>query len=147
MDMDGNDRYTGPEASHAIPAVTESTAGMADDPRLEQAFALIRAVIADADKRAASDLVARISGTVTVPGSRGGGLFGNNIDEQPDKRAPRGSAAILIDRALSEAGEKGLTVIGIQSKAETDFEHRRKADPLVLRRSRSSRIRQKTFRN
>jgi hypothetical protein len=34
---------------------------MADDTRLEQAFALIRAVIADADKKAVSDLVARIS--------------------------------------------------------------------------------------
>jgi hypothetical protein len=92
---------------------------MADDPRLEQAFALIRAVIADADKRAASDLVARISGT-TPPAQRG--LFPTNTDESPDKRAPRGSAAILIDRALAEAGEKGLTVIGIQAKAETDFE-------------------------
>jgi hypothetical protein len=94
-------------------------ADMTDDPRLEQAFALIRAVIADADKRAASDLVARISGS-TLPSQRG--LLASNTDEYQDKRAPRGSAAILIDRALAEAGEKGLTVLGIQSKAETDFE-------------------------
>jgi hypothetical protein len=90
---------------------------MADDPRLEEAFKLIRAVIADADRRAADELVARISGPRPVahsaePASAPG----------PDKRAPRGSAAILIDRALAEAGDNGLTVIGILAKAETDFE-------------------------
>jgi hypothetical protein len=43
--------------------IRDDTLGFTDmaGDRLEQAFALIRAVIADADKKAASDLVARIS--------------------------------------------------------------------------------------
>jgi len=98
-----------------IPNDDTEAAVMSEDPRLEQAFSLIRAVIADADKRATSDLVARISGNKPAAPT----LF---PDDQPDKRAPKGSAAALIDRALAEAGDTGLTVIGIQAKAETPFE-------------------------
>lgn len=89
---------------------------MADDPRLQQAFDLIRAVVADADQRAAGKLIERISGNAPTGQGR---LFS---DASPDKRAPRGSAGHLIDRALEEAGDKGLTVLGIQAKAETEFE-------------------------
>lgn len=91
---------------------------MTDDPRLEQAFELIRAVIADADKRAEDKLVSRITGSAPSRPAQPQ-LF---EDTSPDKRAPRGSAAMLIDRALDEAGDKGLTPIGIQAKAETAFE-------------------------
>ena len=92
-------------------------ASMTDDPRLEQAFTLIREVVADADKRADERLMARITGTAVRPSQP-------KLFDEPsaDKRAPRGSAAILIDRALAEAGSKGLTVIGIHAKAETDYE-------------------------
>lgn len=90
---------------------------MADDPRLEQAFNLIRAVIADADRRAADELVARISGARPVAHHAK-----STFAPGPDKRAPRGSATVLIDRALAEAGDNGLTVLGILAKAETDFE-------------------------
>jgi hypothetical protein len=38
------------------------------------------------------------------------------------QRAPRGSARILIERALEEAGTTGATTYGIASKATTDFE-------------------------
>lgn len=92
---------------------------MTEDPRLEQAFALIREAFADSDKRAEARLVERITGTPSPATSSQPKLF---EDSSPDKRAPRGSAALLIDRALSEAGNNGLTVIGIQSKAETGFE-------------------------
>jgi hypothetical protein len=76
-------------------------------------------VIADADKRAADDLVARISGNrnaVSHP------VPLSHSPQGPDKRAPHGSSQMLIDRALSEAGSAGLTVAGIMSKAETEFE-------------------------
>ena len=86
-----------------------------EDPRLEQAFALIRAVISDADKRAADEIVARISSGRTTPQATPSYI-------SPDKRAPHGSSARLIDRALEEAGENGLTVAGILAKAETEFE-------------------------
>ncbi len=35
---------------------------------------------------------------------------------------PSPASAVLIDRALKEAGDKGLTPLGIQAKAETEFE-------------------------
>jgi hypothetical protein len=104
------------DTSSAINVDSDEDTGaaeMTDDPRLEQALSLIRAVIADADKRAADEIVARISGTrpAVLP-----------LGDSPDKRAPRGSAGTLIDRALDAAGDDGLTVFGIQSKAETSFE-------------------------
>jgi hypothetical protein len=101
-------------ALNDVGTITYGITDMADDPRLEQAFSLIRAVIADADQRAQDDIVARISGKPqrTSP----------SISEPADKRAPKGSAAALIDRALEEAGDDGLTVIGIQATAKTDFE-------------------------
>lgn len=89
---------------------------MAEDPRIEQVVTLIRAMLADADERAAGRIIERLGGPKTSGQTR---LFD---DPSPDKRAPRGSAAVLIDRALSEAGDNGLTVLGIQAKAETDFE-------------------------
>jgi hypothetical protein len=94
--------------------------GMADDPRLEQAFDLIRAVVADADRRAASKMVERITSAAGISHHDQPQLFPN--PPSPDKRAPHGSAGVLIDRALAEAGDNGLTVAGIQAKAETDFE-------------------------
>ena len=86
-----------------------------DDPRLEQAFNLIRAVIADADKRAADDLVARISGNRNAVSY----TTAHSPTQHPDKRAPHGSSQMLIDRALAEAGENGLTVVGILAKGLT----------------------------
>jgi len=97
--------------------VTDVT-DMAEDPRLEQAFELIRAVVADADRRAADEIVARISGNRTVSHYQGATVH----PSYPDKRAPHGSSQMLIDRALAEAGDNGLTVAGIMSKAETEFE-------------------------
>lgn len=38
------------------------------------------------------------------------------------QRAPRGSARVLIDRALEHAGTVGATTYGIMGAAETDFE-------------------------
>ncbi len=64
-------------------------------------------------------LLARISNS--VPSAKNS-LIEGDAEEGPDKRAPRGSAAALIDRALTEAGSAGLTVIGIQAKAENAFE-------------------------
>ena len=96
--------------------------GMAeDDPRLETAFQLIRDVIADADKRAASKTVERITSAAVINSPRQPQLFPTR-QSSPDKRAPHGSAGVLIDRALAEAGDNGLTVLGIQAKAETEFE-------------------------
>jgi hypothetical protein len=91
-----------------------------DDPRLETAFELIRAVVADADKRAASKMVERIRSAAGINQNDQPELF--QRPQSPDKRAPHGSAGVLIDRALAEAGDNGLTVAGIQAKAETDFE-------------------------
>lgn len=91
---------------------------MSEDPRLQQAFDLIREVIAAADQRAADELLARINGTRPLV-ARSATPYS---EPSPDKRAPRGSAATLIDRALDEAGDNGLTVLGIQSKAKTEFE-------------------------
>lgn len=89
-----------------------------EDPRLEQAFALIREVIAEADKRASADLLARLTGATSFHNPLGGIVS----TAPPDKRAPRGSAATLIDRALAEAGTNGLTAIGIHAKASSEFE-------------------------
>jgi hypothetical protein len=94
--------------------------GMAEDPRLETAFQLIRDVIADADKRAANKMVERITSAAGISPPSQPQLF--PTAPPPDKRAPHGSAGVLIDRALAEAGDKGLTVAGIQAKAETEFE-------------------------
>jgi hypothetical protein len=94
--------------------------GMAEDPRLETAFQLIRDVIADADKRAASKMVERITSAAGISPREQPQLF--QTPHSPDKRAPHGSAGVLIDRALAEAGDNGLTVAGIQAKAETEFE-------------------------
>jgi len=89
---------------------------MTDDPRIQQIVALVREIQADADKRAHTNLMAKINGT-PVPGRS------SPTEAEPaDKRAPKGSAAALIDRALTEAGDEGLTVIGILAKAKTDYE-------------------------
>ena len=87
---------------------------MADDPRLEQAFSLIRAVIADSDKRAHEEILARISGNAPT--------YSSSTKHDTEKRAPRGSAGALVDRVLSEAGDKGTTVVGILKMADTEFE-------------------------
>lgn len=120
-DIVENDDRQLTSAGNAITIDIDATGvdAMTEDPRLEQIFALIRAVVADADKRAEERLVARITGTPGTSRSSQPQLF---EDSSPDKRAPRGSAAIIIDRALTEAGDKGLTVLGIQAKAETDYE-------------------------
>jgi hypothetical protein len=89
-------------------------ADMADDPRLEQAFSLIRAVIADSDRRAQDEILARISGK--LPASN------PSLKHETEKRAPRGSAGALVDRVLSDAGDKGTTVLGILKMADTEFE-------------------------
>jgi hypothetical protein len=99
------------------------SAKMADDPRLQQAFDLIRAVIADADKRAAARMMQRLTTEVGDLGQEAGPLFKPaTTSVRPDKRAPHGSSERLIDRALTEAGPQGLTVLGIEAKAQTDYE-------------------------
>jgi hypothetical protein len=100
---------------------------MAEDPRLQQAFDLIRAVVADADKRATARVMQRLTNEVGDLSQETGPLFKSATitdakADKPDKRAPHGSADALINRALREAGSAGLTVLGIGAKAESEYE-------------------------
>ena len=92
---------------------------MADDPRLEKAFALIREVIADAHSRGQND------GIANLIRAAGGSIKGRNsltISEVQPQRAPRGSAGALIRRVLSEVGDQGATTFNIKDAAVTEFE-------------------------
>jgi hypothetical protein len=96
---------------------------MPDDPRLEQAFALIRAAVADAGENAVK---AFISGLQSQPVSKNAAPPTTRINRHPQAekftRAPAGSARVLCKRVLSEAGDRGLTTTKIRDKADGDYE-------------------------
>lgn len=106
---------TTPYYTVSIRSGNTSADTMLTDPRLEQAFSLIRTVIADADKRAVDNLVAALQERRPSTYSPPPGI---------ERRAPRGSAAALIDRVLTEVGEHGAGVPDIQNAANTEFEKR-----------------------
>ena len=88
---------------------------MADDPRLEKAFALIREVIADERQKTIDDIMRGVqSGATSVRTSY-------NFREKA-RRAPPGSARLLCERALSDAGEHGLTAHRIHEMAANEYE-------------------------
>ena len=72
-------------ALNDVGTITYGITDMADDPRLEQAFSLIRAVIADADQRAQDDIVARNTGArIDCPKKfLGNGVIASHAIEQP----------------------------------------------------------------
>ena len=93
------------------------------DPRLEQAFALIRAAIADAGENAVKEFIASLQSNAPKPS---GDLFERRVTRHPDaekrERAPAGSARVLCRRALNQAGDSGLTIKKIQDQATGEYE-------------------------
>jgi hypothetical protein len=95
---------------------------MADDPRLEKAFALIREVIADERAKAIADVVQAVTSQTVVMGSgplKPGALSGISSRAQ---RAPSGSARVLCERVLGEARQHGLTTLKIKDLATSEYE-------------------------
>jgi len=100
---------------------------MAEDPRLEEAFRLIRAVVSDAYARGQSDetnrvlsLIAQMPNTAKLE-EEGGDDADDNMDSDGRQRAPRGSVRKLIVRALM-AFPEGLTTSEIMDLREGDLE-------------------------
>ena len=96
---------------------------MSEDPRLEQAFALIRAVVAEQGDRAVD---AFINGLRSQGAIKSGETVERRVTRHPDaeksQRAPAGSARVLCKRALGQAGDAGLTIKKIQDQATGEYE-------------------------
>jgi hypothetical protein len=98
----------------------ESSVGvpvMADDPRLEKAFALIREVIADERKKTIADMLKG------AHSSSAEFSFSESMETSgKPQRAPSGSARLLCERTLGAAAQNGLTTTKIHELAETQYE-------------------------
>jgi hypothetical protein len=101
-------------------AVIYEDTKMAEDPRLEKAFSLIREVIAEERARTISDMLkganAAPSLLLSYPAE------GNSGMSQKSQRAPAGSARVLCERTLEEAKAGGLTVMRIHELAANEYE-------------------------
>jgi len=111
-------KVTSEGATESCDATSETE--MADDPRLEQAFALIREVIADERARTISDMLkganAPSATGLFAPKSKSSGM------SEKARRAPAGSARVLCERTLAEVREGGLTVMKIHEMAANEYE-------------------------
>jgi len=98
---------------------------MADDPRLEKIFSLIRELVADQRQRLIDDMTADellAALQAKLPGSAGRQRVTRHPEAEKRERAPAGSARVLCKRALSQAGHAGLTIKKIHDHATGEYE-------------------------
>ena len=91
-----------------------------DHPKLEQAFRLIREAFSEVAERSAEEAIARVMRAAGASGITMPRNYSGNGTER--KRAPAGSAPLLCERTLSEAGDNGLTASRIVELASTEYE-------------------------
>ena len=93
---------------------------MSEDPRLEEAFALIREALADTAENAVKAFITNLQSAPATQAST------SKVTRHPDadvsRRAPAGSARVLCKRALSEVGNSGLTIAKILGMAMGQYE-------------------------
>lgn len=95
---------------------------MSDDPRLEEAFALIRAAFADAGENAVKTFISSLQSHPTTKAGLAAARVTRHPEAEKSPRAPAGSARVLCKRALGNAGDAGLTIKKIQEQATGEYE-------------------------
>lgn len=90
---------------------------VADDPRLLQALALIREVIADERRKTIDDMLKGANAPSATPAKTSQTGIASTA-----QRAPSGSSRTLCTRTLTDARERGLTTMRIKELANTEYE-------------------------
>src|SRR6266851_4946500 len=91
---------------------------MADDPRLEKVFNLIRELLADERAKTIADMLK--GAKAPNPSAPNRAVMSGKSENA--RRAPSGSARILCERTLGEAREGGLMAMKIHELADTEYE-------------------------
>ncbi len=118
------------EEEQLTPVVCSGTTGVTteddsmSDDLLEQGIRLIRQAFAAEGKRAVDEFVANLQST--IGGTKADIVGPKRVTRHPSAekmvRAPAGSGRVLCKRALTEAGNNGLTATKIHGRASGEYE-------------------------